>query len=131
MYYDGPLFGEVGALLGLSFAGRMAFFCLRPEVESRLFVADGASEFDKGRPVAIHARLGEPRHAHATDFRGFFRSEINPGRRRAFLRRTDVAAEQCSHFRYSPFWLWPETSSRHPPRWGNLRNSSQRQKCQP
>ena len=95
-------------------------------------LADGTSEFDERRPVAIHARLGEPRHAHAPDFRGFFRSEIpNPRRRCAFLRRADVPAGQCSHFCYSPFWLWPETSSRHPPRWGNLRNPSQRQKCQP
>jgi hypothetical protein len=128
MYHDGQLFSEFWAFLGAIFAGRMAFFCLRPEVESRLFVADGTSEFDVRRPVAVHARLGEPRHAHATDFRSFFRSEINLGRRRGFLWRADTPARQCSHLRYSPFWLWPETSSRHPPKWGRSSNASHRQK---
>ena len=94
MYYDGPLFSEIRALLGVIFAGRMALARLYPPVESGLFVADGTSEFDERRPVPVHARLGEPRHAHAPDFRGFFRSEINLRRCRGFLRRADVAAGQ-------------------------------------
>lgn len=93
-----------------------------------LFVADGTSEFHKGEAVAIHARLGEPGHAHATDFRGFFWSEIDLWRRRGFPWRADVAARQCSHFRNSPFWLWLETSSCHRPKWGRSRNASHRQK---
>ena len=93
----------------LLLARRHALPSLHPLDESGLGVADGPPDPDVGRPVAAHARLGQPGQAELQKPSGILGSEQDRESGRRFFGRPIVLRGQIRSHRKKPF-VWEQKS---------------------
>src|SRR6476620_3286560 len=96
MYIHRRWFTDTSEILrhtrALALACGQTLLRLHPLLERRLAVANGAADLDERRPIAAHARLGQPRGAHVEDLAGLDASEQRPDHR---SRRTLRPLVRC------------------------------------